>query len=282
MGGRLEGKRAIITGAASGIGRASAVRFAEEGARLVLVDLNEQALLETAELARAAGGKDVLTHTGDVGVQEQVTAYVALCRDSLGGIDVLFANAGISGGIQNIADLEPELFGDILRVNLLGPYMAVRAVLPWMREADNGAIVCTASVAGIRANAGSIAYSASKAGVINLVQTLAAQELNNTRIRINAICPGLIETGMTQPVFEYARATGKGDRLGQYAPMGRYGLPSEIAAVAAFLASDDASYVHGQAIAVDGGITSTLPYRPHRRAAAGQPPPSPLPGLKKS
>lgn len=280
MGERLQGKRTILTGAASGIGRASAISFAREGARLVLVDVSEAGLQETAALARKEGA-EVFVEVADVGDEEHVGRFVGRCREAFGGVDVLFANAGISGGVPTLNDLTTDQFQEILRVNLIGPYLAVKMVAPLMVEQGHGSILCTASVAGIRANAGSTAYSASKAGVISLVQTVAAQELNNTGVRINAICPGLIETGMTKPLFEYAAAVGKTEQVGQYAPMGRYGLPEEIAAVALFLASDEASYVHGQAIAVDGGITSTLPYRPHRRKAPGQHQGTPLPGFAK-
>jgi NAD(P)-dependent dehydrogenase (short-subunit alcohol dehydrogenase family) len=122
-----------------------------------------------------------------------------------------------------------------------------------------GAIVCTASVAGIRANAGPTPYSASKAGVISLVQT-TANELYGTGVRVNAICPGLIETGMTKPIFDGARARGNEGKIGQLNPTARYGVPEEIAAMALFLASDEASYVNGQAFPVDGGLTSSLPF----------------------
>ena len=277
MGERLLGKRAIVTGAASGIGRASAVRFAEEGAKVLAVDVSEAGLQQTAELVRKAGG-EVAVQTADAGNEAEVRAFIAHARETFGGVDVLFANAGISGGIPSMAEITVEHFSNILRVNLLGVFLAVREVVPGMISQGHGSIICTASVAGIRANAGSIAYSASKAGVINLVQTVACQELLGTGVRINAICPGLIETGMTQPLFDYARSTGKADKLGQFAPIGRYGLPVEIANMALFLASDEASYVHGQAMAVDGGITSTLPYRP--RPANG-PSGNPLPGFKK-
>jgi NAD(P)-dependent dehydrogenase (short-subunit alcohol dehydrogenase family) len=121
-----------------------------------------------------------------------------------------------------------------------------------------GSIICTASVAGLRSGAGPAPYSASKAGVISLVQT-SANFLTGTGVRVNAICPGLIETGMTKPIFDYARARGSEDRIGQLNPLKRYGQPDEIAHMALFLASDDASYVNGQAIAVDGGLSSSLP-----------------------
>jgi NAD(P)-dependent dehydrogenase (short-subunit alcohol dehydrogenase family) len=128
-----------------------------------------------------------------------------------------------------------------------------------MRDAGGGSIICTASVAGLRANAGRSAYAASKAGVISLVQT-AANELSGTGVRVNAICPGLIRTGMTRPIFEAARARGSEARIGQLNPLRRAGEPREIAAMALFLASDEASYVNGQAFAVDGGLSSTHPF----------------------
>lgn len=127
-----------------------------------------------------------------------------------------------------------------------------------MRQ-GSGSIVLTASVAGLRANAGGSPYSASKAGVISLAQT-AAYSLSGTGVRVNAICPGLIETGMTKPIFEYARARGSADRIGQINPLRRAGQPEEIAAAALFLASDESSYVNGQAFAVDGGLSSSHPY----------------------
>jgi len=128
-----------------------------------------------------------------------------------------------------------------------------------MAKQGFGSIVCTASVAGLRANAGGTPYSASKAGVISLVQT-TANELYGTGVRVNAICPGLIETGMTKPIFDNARSRGTEGKIGQLNPLKRNGVPEEIAQMALFLASDDASYVNGQAIAVDGGLSSTHPF----------------------
>ena len=277
MGQRLLGKRAIVTGAASGIGRDSAVRFAQEGAKVLVVDVSESGLQETAQRIKQEGG-EVAIQVADAGNEADVKAFVEHAHDTFGGVDVLFANAGISGGIPSMADITVEHFNNILRVNLLGVFMAIKEVVPTMIAQGHGSIVCTASVAGLRANAGSIAYSASKAGVISLVQTIAAQELLGTGVRINAICPGLIETGMTQPLFDYARASGKAEKLGQFAPIGRYGVPMDIANVALFLASDEGGYVHGQAIAVDGGLTSTHPFRP--RPTSG-PTSNPMPGFKK-
>jgi NAD(P)-dependent dehydrogenase (short-subunit alcohol dehydrogenase family) len=260
MASRLEGKRAIITGAASGIGRASARLFAREGASLVIADRAAEGLEETCKLIEADGFK-VTTRSADAGNEADVSSLVELAVKELGGLDVVFANAGISGGSWFFSDTTVEHFQETLRINLIGPFLAIKYAAPHLIKQGKGAIICTASVAGIRSGAGPLAYSASKAGVINLVQTTANQ-LRGTGVRINAICPGLIETGMTQPLFEMARARGTERRIGQLCPMTRAGQPEEIATAALFLASDDASYVTGQAIPVDGGITSTLPFVP--------------------
>jgi len=259
--GRMSGKRAIITGAGSGIGRASSLLFAQEGARVLAVDLNDS-VHETAELIRKAGGQ-VESMTADVGSEADVRAYVARAMSVWGGIDAIFANAGVGGGALPLEEQTPEQWMEVLRVNLIGPFLAVKHASVPMIAQGHGSIVCTASVAGLRANAGGHPYSASKAGVISLVQT-TANSLTGTGVRINAICPGLIETGMTRPTFDYARSRGTSDRIGQLNPMLRHGVPSEIAHMALFLASDDASYVNGQAIAVDGGLSSTHPFKRRR------------------
>ena len=153
---------------------------------------------------------------------------------------------------------------EVLQVNLVGTFLCIKHAAPRMIEAGAGSIVCTASVAGLRANAGGPPYAASKAGVISLAQTVAT-ELTGTGVRINAICPGLIETGMTRPIFERARERGTDHKIGQLNPLQRYGEPHEIANMALFLASDEASYVNGQAFAVDGGLSSTHPFVPKRK-----------------
>jgi NAD(P)-dependent dehydrogenase (short-subunit alcohol dehydrogenase family) len=261
--GRLEGKRAIITGAGSGIGRASAKLFAAEGAAVLVVDKVPPAIEETAAEIKAAGGRATAV-AADAGAEADVQGFIQKAVKELGGIDVIFANAGVSGGLVPLFEQSVELWREILRVNLIGPFLAIRHGAPVMMKQGKGSIICTASVAGLRANAGGNPYSASKAGVISLVQT-SANSLTGTGVRVNAICPGLIETGMTRPIFERAKEHGTADRIGQLNPLQRAGEPAEIAAMALFLASDEASYVNGQAIAVDGGLSSTHPFARSRR-----------------
>lgn len=255
---RLAGRTAIITGAGSGIGRAAARLFATEGARLLLVDRDAAGLAETAALAG-----DAIIVEADAGDEAAIAGFVARGMAAWGAIDVLYANAGVSGGAIPFLQGTVGLWTDVLRTNLLGPFIAIREAAPHMVAAGRGAIICTASVAGLRANAAGAPYSASKAGVISLVQT-AADALAGTGVRVNAICPGLIETGMTAPIFERARAKGSQGKIGQLNPLRRAGAPEEIAQVALFLASDEAGYVNGQAIAVDGGLSSTHPFPPRR------------------
>lgn len=260
--GRLAGKRAIVTGAGSGIGRASALLFAREGAKLIAVDRVEDAVDETAALIRAEGGT-VSSVAADVSDETAVQGFVDHCLSEFGGLDVVYANAGISGGLVPMQEQTVAYWQEVLAINLFGPFLAIKAASPHMIRQGSGSIICTASVAGLRANAGGLPYSASKAGVISLVQTVA-NELSGTGVRINAICPGLIETGMTKPIFDGARARGTEDKIGQLNPLRRYGNPVEIAQAALFLASDDASYVNGQAIPVDGGLSSTHPFAGRR------------------
>ncbi|HUH84768.1 MAG TPA: SDR family NAD(P)-dependent oxidoreductase [Stellaceae bacterium] len=260
---RLSGKRAIVTGAGSGIGRASATLFAAEGAAVLCVDKVPAAVEETASAIAAAGGKAIAV-AADAGAEADVQGFIQKAVTELGGLDVVFANAGISGGMVPLFEQSVEFWREILRVNLIGPFLAIRHAAPIMMKQGKGSIICTASVAALRANAGGHPYSASKAGVISLVQT-SANSLAGSGVRVNAICPGLIETGMTRPIFERARAHGSEDKIGQLNPLLRHGEPREIAAMALFLASDDASYVNGQAIAVDGGLSSTHPFTRQRR-----------------
>jgi NAD(P)-dependent dehydrogenase (short-subunit alcohol dehydrogenase family) len=262
MNGRLDGKIAIITGAGSGIGRASAILFASEGANLVIGD-KSGSIHATARAIDAAGGK-VIAVEMDAGVEADVMTMVDHAVAAYGGLDIAFANAGVSGGMDSIFETTPDHMAEVLRVNLIGPMLMVKHAGKRMWDQGNeqpgrgGSIILTASVAGIRSGAGSPSYSASKAGVINLAQT-SAQQLSDTHVRVNAICPGLTETGMTAPTFEYARQKGVAEKIGRLNPLRRAAQPIELAKVALFLASDESSYINGQAIAVDGGLSSSHP-----------------------
>ena len=239
--GRLEGKVAIVTGAASGIGKATVELFRSEGAIVVGADV--------------ADGADV---RADAGSETEVKRLIDDTVAKHGGLDIFFANAGISGGFASISEQTADDWAEILRINLIGPFLAIKYAAPAIQVRGGGSIVCTASVAGLRSGAGGAAYSASKAGVINLVQT-AAQQLSGSGIRVNAICPGLIETGMTKPIYDMARASGQEGRIGEINPLGRGGEPDEIAQAALFLASAESSYVNGSAIVVDGGLSTSHP-----------------------
>ena len=238
---RLEGKVAIVTGAGSGIGKATVELFKREGATVIGADLR---------------GADVVCDAGD---DASVKALVDKAVADHGKLDIIFANAGISGGLASIFEQSVDDWNEILRINLIGPFLAIKHAAPIMNNAGGGSIICTASVAGLRSGAGGPAYSASKAGVISLVKS-AAQQLSGSNVRVNAICPGLIETGMTEFVYERARAKGQADKIGHLNPLHRGGEPNEIASAALFLASDEASYVNGHALVVDGGLSSSHPF----------------------
>jgi NAD(P)-dependent dehydrogenase (short-subunit alcohol dehydrogenase family) len=264
--GRLQDRVALVTGAGSGIGRASAKLFAAEGAKVVVFD-RAASVEDTAKAIRDAGGQ-ATAMIGDAGLEADVAKAVATAVSTYGGLDICYANAGVSGGYTPLFEMTADNWTELLRINLIGPFLAIKHAAQAMTGRGRGSIICTASVAGLRSGAGGMPYSASKAGVINLVQT-AAQQLAGTGIRVNAICPGLIETGMTQPIFDRARERGTADKIGQLNPLQRAGAPEEIAGAALFLASDDASYVNGQAIVVDGGLSSSHPVAGARRGAPG-------------
>ena len=253
----LKDKRIIITGAASGIGRATSMLAAEKGAMVVAVDLDHE-VEETVHSIEAAGGRAISVQA-DVSKEEAVEAFIERCVDEFGGVDGIYANAGIGGGGKPFLELSVDDWQRTLGVNTIGVFLCIKHSVPHFVAQQRGSIVCTASVAGLRANAGGVDYSASKAGVISIVQTVAYQ-LYGSGVRINGICPGLIETGMTAPIFEQARSRGSEHRIGQINPTKRFGQPSEIAEMACFLLSDAASYVNGQAIPVDGGLSASHPW----------------------
>ncbi len=253
----LAHKRLVITGAASGIGRATCLLAAAEGARVVAVDL-AAGVTETVREIQAAGGHAVAVQA-DTSDETSVCDFIERCVSEFGGIDGLYANAGIGGARKHYSEMTAADWQQTLGVNTVGVFLAIKHAAPHLIRQGSGALLCTASVAGLRANAGGVDYSASKAAVISIVQTMAYQ-LYGTGVRINAICPGLIETGMTRPAFERARERGTEERIGQINPTRRAGQPIEIAQMACFLLSDRASYVNGQAVPVDGGLSASLPW----------------------
>ena len=259
--GQLKGKVALVTGAASGIGRASAIVFAQAGAAVVALDRAPE-VEETVAAIRKDNGRATAV-VGDSSQESNISDAIDGAVREYGCLDVCFANAGISGGLVPLNEQTPEHWMQVLTINLIGTFLAVKHAARVMTPRKRGSIICTASVAGLRSGAGGSPYSASKAGVISLVQTTAYQ-LSGSSVRINAICPGLFETGMTQPIFDQARTRGTDNKIGQLNPLRRAGAPIEIARMALFLASDAASYVNGQAFPVDGGLSSSHPIVPPR------------------
>lgn len=262
MSARFSDQSVLVTGAGSGIGRAAARLFAEEGARVLAVDLSD-GVAETAE-----GHAGIAALQADAGSEQDVAAMIAAAVERHGGLDVVCANAGITGGWGGIFDQSAQDWQAVLNVNLIGAFLAVKhGAMAMLDRGGAGTIVCTASIAGLRAGAGGPAYSASKAAVINLVQT-AAQQLTGSGIRVNAVCPGLIETGMTQEIYDAARTKGREDLIGRLNPLQRGGEPREIAEAIAFLASSEASYINGHALVVDGGLSSSHPFAKPRALGA--------------
>jgi NAD(P)-dependent dehydrogenase (short-subunit alcohol dehydrogenase family) len=253
----LAGKKIVVTGAASGIGRATSTLAATKGASIVAVDYSES-VDQTATDIRDTGG-EAISVRADISDEQQVISAIDTCDREFGGCDGFFANAGTSGANRPFDELTAEDWRRTLAVNTVGTFLCVKHSAQRFVEQGHGTILCTASVAGFRANAGGVDYSASKAAVISMVQTIAYQ-LYGTGVRINAICPGLIRTGMTERIFDRARGKGSEHRIGQINPSTRHGRPDEIAEMACFLLSDAASYVNGQAIAIDGGLSASHPW----------------------
>ncbi|MEE9276933.1 MAG: SDR family oxidoreductase [Dehalococcoidia bacterium] len=251
--GRLEGKVAVITGAASGIGEATARAFAREGAALVLGDVQEEKLAEVVRSLRQNADSECVALATDVTSSEDVQALVRTATERFGKLDVIYNNAGIGGRERSVIACPEATFDRIIAVNLKGVWLGIKHAAAYMSENGGGSIICTASVAGITGLAGQAAYNSSKAGVIATVKT-AAGELASHGIRVNCICPGAIVTGLTSHWIGSEEAAR--EQLGRFHPLGRAGEPEDIANAALWLASDESSFVTGQAIVVDGGWTS--------------------------
>ncbi|KAJ5256790.1 hypothetical protein N7478_012894 [Penicillium angulare] len=272
---RTKDKVVIITGANSpnGIGRASAHQFANNGAKAVYICDYSDSHLPThkREIESLYPGVDVHTRQFDAGDEKAVVSVIDDALAKYGRLDIFFANAGIVGQPKVFTDIDGDDFMKTMKTNAFGVFLATKHAAPAMKVTSaskpysSGSIICTASVAGLRSNAGSTDYSASKAAVISIAQTCSYQ-LVGTGIRINALCPGIIETGMTQAVFDAARKRGTERKIGQLNPLQRGGVADEVARVALFLGSDESSYVNGQAWAVCGGLTAGHPFVPGKLA----------------
>ncbi len=243
----LKGKTAVITGASRGIGKAVAVRLGKAGANLVLnYRSNDIAMDELIESLEKEGIKAVKAK-GDVSNPDDAKELMKIAKDTFGSVDILVNNAGITKD-KLIIQMKDEDFDSVIRINLKGSYNCIKHAAKIMMKQRSGKIVNMASVVGVAGNAGQINYSASKAGVIGMTKS-AARELAGRNITVNAVAPGFIETDMTKALVEKA----KGDMVSGI-PLGRLGLPEDVAEAVVFLASDSADYVTGQVLHVDGGM----------------------------
>jgi NAD(P)-dependent dehydrogenase (short-subunit alcohol dehydrogenase family) len=246
----LDGKVAIVTGAGSGIGRASAVRFAAEGASVVAADVRGPKVAETVTMIESDGGRAVAC-TADVADAADVERMVATALDAFGGLDTLFNNAGTIRPGTAVA--LPEADWDlVMSVNVRSVFLGAKYAVPAMIERGGGTIVSTASVSGLGGDPAGVAYSASKAAVINLTRSLAIDHARHA-IRVNCICPGAIDTPPVGRMLADPEARARAERAH---PLGRIGRPDDIAAAAVWLCSEESSWITGHALVVDGGLTA--------------------------
>lgn len=261
---RLQGKTAIVTGAASGIGLATALKFGQEGAAVMCADLNEEGAQKAAARIAGLGGR-AAAFRADVTKEAEVQALVAETVKQWDRLDVLFNNAGIEFGIP-VTQVQELQWDSLIDVNLKGVFLGCKHALPQMARQGSGAIVNTASVAGLRGVAFLSTYCASKGGVVLLTKSLAV-EWAQFGVRVNAVCPGVIRTPMADRAIEAGGGLGGATpeeswaQLAAAHPLGRVGQPEEVAEAVTFLASDQASFITGVALPVDGGMDAGSPPR---------------------
>ncbi len=252
MNGKLDGRVAVVTAEGSGIGAATARRFAHEGAAVVVADLSGTRANRVVDEIKAAGGRATALKM-DAADPEGVQAAIRLAVDTYGRLDVMFNNAG-AADVATIENTSLESWNRVLAVTLTSTFLGIKYSVPIMRRQGGGAIVNTASISGTRGDFGMASYNAAKAGVINLTRTAALENARH-KIRVNCVCPGAINTRAPELI-----AGNRADEFrrvqGEAAPMGRIGEPDEIAATVLFLASDEASFITGEAIIADGGMTA--------------------------
>jgi NAD(P)-dependent dehydrogenase (short-subunit alcohol dehydrogenase family) len=253
MSGRLDGKGALVTGGGNGIGRATVLRFLAEGAQVLFTDMNPASADETIALAEAAGHRGrVHVVLGDASDETHVADAVGRATVVLGRVDCLFANAGIPGAFGPITDVPVEDWDRTFAVLVRGVFLVMKHGTRALRaQGQGGSIVATASVAGLSGGDGPQAYSASKAAVINLVRAVAVETARD-RIRVNCVCPG----GINTPLLHRGSEAMMGEMLDRLQPWPQHGRPEDIAAAVLYLASDDARFVTGAALVVDGGLTA--------------------------
>ena len=265
--GKLDGKVAVITGAASGMGAATAQLFASEGARVLVTDMNEAKGQDVAERL----GPNGEFKRGDVSREEDIAAAVDQVRSGWGRLDVMFNNAGFGGArgpIESISEADFDLTVDVL---LKGVFFGMKHAAPIMKQQGFGSIISTASVAGLQAGESPHLYTATKAAVIHLTKSVAL-ELGQQGIRVNAICPGVVATPLAHGPLDEERRKKFRDRFGRHQPIGRVGEAEDIAQAALFLASDDSTFITGTAMVVDGGAYAGRPWHRQSELMTGQGP----------
>jgi NAD(P)-dependent dehydrogenase (short-subunit alcohol dehydrogenase family) len=254
--GLLAHKVAIVTGAASGIGRATALRFAREGARVVAADIDTAAGERLIAELRAAGGEGIFVAT-DVSVEAQVRQLIAAAEGTYGGLDTIFNNAGIEQPVTPSHEVSEELFDRVIGVNLKGTFFGCKHALPALRRRGGGTIVNNSSVSAFANVGGNVSYAASKGAVMSLTRVLAI-ETAAENIRVNAICPGVIDTSMNERNRDrMADPSLAEEGWRRVTPLGRMGTPEEVAATVLYLASDMSSFTTGVGLLIDGGRVAT-------------------------